>query len=203
MELRTGLCKNVSRVVICQLSSGIIILAAMTSTPRWLNDDEQELWRQLLAASRKISRAIDETLQKGQDLSSSEFSVLVSLSEAEDGKLRLRDLCSELDWDRSRTSHQVTRMQRRGLVNKSPSAGDARGVEVCLTEDGLRRLVAAAPEHVESVRRLVFDHLDEETAAAMRRFCAGVAAVDNVPGTGSFSGPLCQGNRARAGSTAD
>ena len=115
----------------------------MTHDPRWLNDDEQELWRLMLAASRKISRVIDDTLQAESDLSSSEFAVLVSLSEAENHSLRLRDLCAVLDWDRSRTSHQVTRMEKRGLVTKAKSPGDARGVLVCLTDEGMRRLEAA------------------------------------------------------------
>ena len=77
----------------------------MATEARWLNDDEQALWRLLLAGMRKIDRVMDDTLQACSDLSSSEFSVLVSLSEAEDQALHLRDLCAGLDWDRSRTSH--------------------------------------------------------------------------------------------------
>ncbi|MCG7278145.1 MarR family winged helix-turn-helix transcriptional regulator [Corynebacterium imitans] len=160
----------------------------MTLDPRWLNDDEQELWRLMLAASRKISRVIDDTLQAESDLSSSEFAVLVSLSEAENHSLRLRDLCAVLDWDRSRTSHQVTRMEKRGLVTKAKSPGDARGVLVCLTDEGMRRLEAAAPEHVESVRRLVFDHMDPETAAPLRAFFTSVLGVTNVPGHADYRG---------------
>ncbi|MCT1412768.1 MarR family winged helix-turn-helix transcriptional regulator [Corynebacterium sanguinis] len=154
----------------------------MAEQPRWLNDGEQELWRLMLAASRKVDRVIDETLQAGSNLSSSEFAVLVSLSEAEGKELRLRDLCAVLDWDRSRTSHQVTRMQRRGLITKCKSPGDARGVLVKLTDDGLTRVTHAAPDHVESVRRIIFDHLELEDIAALRRFFGGIMEVDNVPG---------------------
>lgn len=154
----------------------------MAEQPRWLNDGEQELWRLMLAASRKVDRVIDETLQAGSNLSSSEFAVLVSLSEAEGKELRLRDLCAVLDWDRSRTSHQVTRMQRRGLITKCKSPGDARGVLVKLTDDGLTRVTHAAPDHVESVRRIIFDHLEPEDIAALRRFFGGIMEVDNVPG---------------------
>lgn len=158
------------------------------TTPRWLNDDEQALWRQMLAASRKIDRCIDETLQLETDLSTSEFSVLVTLSETEDPGLRLRDLCVNLDWDRSRTSHQITRMEKRGLVTKEKCVGDARGVIVVLTTEGQRRLEAAAPEHVESVRRLIFDHLTEEQAVVLGEFMTNVMAVDNVPGAENFAG---------------
>lgn len=160
------------------------------TTPRWLNGDEQALWRLMLAASRKIDRCIDETLQLETDLSTSEFSVLVTLSETEDPGLRLRDLCVNLDWDRSRTSHQITRMEKRGLVTKEKCVGDARGVIVVLTPEGRRRLEAAAPEHVESVRRLIFDHVTEEQAVVLGEFMKNVMAVDNVPGTENFTGKL-------------
>ncbi|SER78118.1 MarR family winged helix-turn-helix transcriptional regulator [Corynebacterium cystitidis] len=162
----------------------------MATEARWLNDEEQEFWRAMLATSRKITRAMDETLLAGSDLSTSEFSVLVALSEAEDCELRLRDLCADLDWDRSRTSHQITRMERRGLVTKKKSPGDARGVVVSLTDEGWRRLEQAAPEHVESVRRLVFDHMYPEDVAHIRRWMDGVQAVNNVPGTPGFTGAL-------------
>ncbi len=165
----------------------------MTTAPRWLNDEEQALWRSLLAASRKVDRVIDETLQAGSDLSASEFAVLVALSEAEDHQLRLRELCSGLNWDRSRTSHQVTRMERRGLVTKNKCPGDARGVLVSLTGEGMSRLEQAAPDHVESVRRTVFDHLDPGDVPALRRFLDGIADVTNVPGTPGFSGRIPRG----------
>ncbi|WP_312713734.1 MarR family winged helix-turn-helix transcriptional regulator [Corynebacterium flavescens] len=158
----------------------------MTTEIRWLNDSEQELWRLLLAAIRKINRGMEETLMAGGEVSASEFSVLVSLSEAKDNQMRLRELCSSLDWDRSRTSHQVTRMERRGLVSKNKSLGDARGVVVTITEEGMDRLRRAAPEHVESVRRLVFDHLQEDDVPSLLRFFQGVMDVDNLPGYKGF-----------------
>lgn len=160
------------------------------TTPRWLNNDEQALWRQMLAATRKIDRCIDETLQLDNELSTSEFSVLVTLSETEEPGLRLRDLCVQLDWDRSRTSHQITRMEKRGLVTKEKCVGDARGVIVVLTPEGEKRLKAAAPEHVESVRRLIFDHLTEEQAAVLGEFMKNIMAVDNVPGAENSGGKL-------------
>ncbi|MCF4006929.1 MarR family transcriptional regulator [Corynebacterium uropygiale] len=150
--------------------------------PRWLSEDEQALWRLLLQGIRKMDRCIDATLQLGSDISSSEFAVLVHLSEAEGYGLRLRDLCHALDWDRSRTSHQITRMERRGLVQKMRCEGDARGVLVTITEDGLRRIRQAAPEHVESVRRLLFDHLTKGQARALREVLTSLMEVKNVPG---------------------
>ena len=158
----------------------------MTADIRWLNEEEQDLWRHLLASIRKINRGMEETLLACGEISISEYSVLVSLSEAPNKTLRLRELCSELDWDRSRASHQITRMEKRGLVRKERCSGDARGVEVVLTDTGLERLEASVPEHVESVRRMVFDHLDPADAPALMRFCQGVLEESNLPGYSGF-----------------
>ena len=129
----------------------------MSAETRWLTEDEQRLWRLMLTASNKISRGIDETLQAKSGLSAPEYSVLVALSEAPEMQLRLRQLCESLGWDRSRTSHQVTRMAKRGLVEKKRSLRDARGVLVSLTDEGVERLEAAVPGHVDYVRQVVFD----------------------------------------------
>lgn len=153
----------------------------MNAQPRWLEDDEQQLWRLMLAGFNKISRTIDDRLQEGSDISSSEFSVLVTLSEAEDRTLRLRELCDELGWDRSRASHQVTRMKKRGLLTKSKCPGDARGVLVTLTDQGMAHLEEAVPDHVETVRRLVFDNLDPDRADRIREFFTDVIASKNLP----------------------
>ena len=154
----------------------------MPSQTRWLDDEEQELWRLLLGAVRKINRGMDETLKAGGEVSASEFAVLVALSEAPEQHLRLHELCTQLEWDRSRASHQVTRMEKRGLLYKEPDAVDARGINVCVTHVGLELLRRAAPEHVESVRRMVFDHLQPEDVPALRRFFNGVLQAKNLPG---------------------
>lgn len=153
----------------------------MSTQPNWLDEDEQDLWRLMIAGFNTISRTIDERLQAGSELSSSEYAVLVVLSEAEKRTLRLRELCAELGWDRSRASHQVTRMAKRGLLTKEKCPGDARGVLVTLTAEGLSRLEDAVPDHVETVRRLVFDHLDNERAAKLREFFTDVVEADKLP----------------------
>ena len=73
-------------------------------------------------------------------------------------------------------------MEKRGLLTKEPDEDDARGIQVCVTHVGLEHLRRAAPEHVESVRRMVFDHLQPEDVPALRRFFAGVLQVKNIPG---------------------
>lgn len=144
------------------------------TAPRWLSEEEDKLWRLILTATRKVEHHIDNVLQDGHNLTTSEFAVLVSLSDSPDKEVRLRDLSAALDWDRSRTSHQVTRMEKRGLVTKQKCAGDARGIIIELTEEGERRLREAAPSHVESVREIVFDSLDSSLVGPVAQFMQNI-----------------------------
>lgn len=152
----------------------------MALQPRWLNTDEQQLWRLMLTASRKVSRNIDETLQSCAGLSSPEFSVMAVLAEAEDQQMRLRDLCAQLEWDRSRTSHQVTRMCKRGLLEKRKSPHDARGVIITLTDEGLERLEAASSDYVETVRRMVFDHVHKRDVDELEKLLGDIRGAEVV-----------------------
>lgn len=136
---------------------------------RWLSDEEQALWRSILHAERAVARAIDLRLQENSKISTADFSVLVALSEAPDMTVRMRELGDSLNWDRSRTSHQVTRMERRGLVHKQRCECDNRGIDVVITDDGLRIVQIAAPDHVRLVRKVVFDVIgsDVDSEAVM------------------------------------
>lgn len=126
----------------------------------WLDDDEQTLWRAMMDAAKAVERAMDTRLLATEEISSADFSVLVQLSEAEGGTVRMRELCEALRWDRSRMSHQITRMARRGLVNKLRCTSDSRGIDVELTAHGRDVIERAAPDHVRMIRRIVFDELD-------------------------------------------
>lgn len=137
----------------------------MSMGTRGLTEEEQQLWTLVSSAWGKALRTVDEALQTGSQLSSAEFAVLSMLSASENQTMRLRELCHALRWDRSRVSHQVTRMQRRGLVAKDPSPGDGRGVLVSATDDGVKRVAAATPEHAKVVRRVVLEPLKDEGAA--------------------------------------
>lgn len=158
-------------------------MTATTSEPRWLNEEEMRLWRSILAASRKLERTMEVSLQNNDGMSSSEYAVLVELADVEDNQLRLRELCARLEWDRSRASHQITRMVKRGLVRKVRCVGDARGVVVEITEDGKDRLAAAVPSHVETVRQMLFDVLDYKDIKKLQKFYEALlgAKVDGVP----------------------
>jgi DNA-binding MarR family transcriptional regulator len=100
-------------------------------------------------------------------MSAADYAVMVPLSEAPNGQLRTKDLGIALGWDRSRTSHHVTRMVKRGLVAREFCEDDARGSVVGLTPAGSAAIEKAAPNHVALVRQLFFDPLSDDELDAL------------------------------------
>jgi DNA-binding MarR family transcriptional regulator len=126
---------------------------------RWLDDGEQRAWRGYLRMHRQLTARLNRQLQADSGLSLADYEVLVHLSEAPDRRLRPFELQRGLSWKQSRLSHQLTRMQHRGLVCRQGCSEDGRGALIVLTDAGRRAIEAAAPGHVQAVRRLFFDGL--------------------------------------------
>ena len=125
------------------------------------------MWRGWLALNAALPAALHRDLQADAGLSLPDFDVLVRLTEADDGRVRVSALARSLSWERSRLSHHVARMQRRGLVDREECVDDGRGAFVVLTDAGRGAIEAAAPHHVRTVRRLVFDALEEGDVAVL------------------------------------
>lgn len=138
--------------------------------PRWLDEREAHVWTAYRRLRLELDSALSRQLDRDARLSSADFALLVPLSESPDGMVRARELGREVDWDRSRLSHQVSRMEKRGLVEREQCETDARGQMVRITEAGRAAIEAAAPQHVEKVRELFFDELtpaEVETLGAL------------------------------------
>jgi DNA-binding MarR family transcriptional regulator len=107
----------------------------------------------------------------------------VPLSEAPGGLIRARDLGRLVGWDRTRVSHQLSRMEKRGFVTREECPDEARGSMVRLTSTGRSAIEAAASEHVSTVRRLFFDPLSDDEldtlATLLDRLLAGVAESED------------------------
>src|ERR1700727_3850666 len=122
----------------------------------WLSDDEQLVWRTHLRMSSLLPAALNRELQQDSGVTLPEYEVLVQLSETPRHRLRPFQICEALNWEQSRLSHQLTRMERRGLVSRQECAADGRGAFIELTTAGADAIGAAAPRHVAAVRRLGF-----------------------------------------------
>ncbi|MGW5613053.1 MarR family winged helix-turn-helix transcriptional regulator [Streptomyces sp. NPDC003877] len=147
------------------------------SEPRWLAPHEAEIWSTYRRLSRELQRAQDQQLQRDSGISAADYALLAPLSESESGVLRARDLGAEVGWERSRLSHQISRMEARGLVAREACEEDARGAMVRLTEKGRATIEAAAPGHAETVRQLFFDPLDADEVRQFGEFLGRLMTV--------------------------
>jgi DNA-binding MarR family transcriptional regulator len=144
---------------------------------RWLTDDQQRAWRTYLLGSLVLSERLDAQLRE-HDLDLAEYEILVTLSDSSDRQLRMAELADAVHQSRSRLTHTVTRMEKRGLIERSTCPVDRRGVWANLTDAGFRLLEEAAPSHVDCVRRNFVDAIEPEDFAAIGR---AFRAVLDVP----------------------
>lgn len=161
---------------------------------RWLTEREQRAWRAYITGSRRLVEHLDLDL-KAQGLTHDDYGVLVALSEAEGGRLRMSELADLSVESRSRLSHHVGRLEARGLVARETCPEDRRGSFAVLTADGRATIEAVAPHHVEGVRRYLLDLLTpdeldvigEAFARIERHLSSGDART--CPGTGGPTAP--------------
>jgi DNA-binding MarR family transcriptional regulator len=125
----------------------------------WLDDREQQAWRDFLAMHAHVTDRLRRSLQHATGLSDADYGVLVSLSEAPKGRMRVFELGRALRWEKSRLSHQLKRMTDRGLITREECPTDARGAFAVLTPAGRAAIKAAAPKHVAQVRQAFVDAL--------------------------------------------
>src|SRR5579884_4270901 len=122
-------------------------------TVGWLDDEEQATWRAFLAATRLLMDVLDRELLAGAGMPHSYYEILVRLSEAPDRSVRMSELADRCHSSRSRLSHAVGRLEEAGWVRRETVASDRRGALAVLTAAGRAALEAAAPIHVDGVRR--------------------------------------------------
>lgn len=140
--------------------------------PRWLDRKEQQAWRAFIAAQRVVNTRIEQQLQRDAGMPHTYFEILVRLSEAEEGRLRMSELAVATLGSRSRLSHAVNRLEKVGWVRREGIESDRRGQVAIITEDGRQKLRETAPGHVETVRDVVFDALSEQQVENLRDICA-------------------------------
>ena len=130
----------------------------------------------------RLSAQLARDLSAHSQLSYQDYMVLVALTAQPDGRLRISRIGHDLGWEKSRISHQVTRMAERGLVEKGRCGDDRRGAMVTVSAFGRAQIEAAAPSHVDAVRRLFVDRLThaqlDELAALSQAVLAAVAAEE-------------------------
>jgi len=141
----------------------------------WLTAEEQRLWRGWIAASMLLPQRLNRDLQDLHGLTGTDYQILVELSESPDRQVRMSVLADHVQLSRSRLSHQIDRMTKAGLVSRAECEQDGRGMYAVLTDQGWETIVAAAPDHVASVRRHLVDRLTPQEFEAFGNTCIKIA----------------------------
>jgi DNA-binding MarR family transcriptional regulator len=165
--------------------------------PDWLDDREQRAWRGYLSLNSEVQRRVARQLLRETGITAAEYAVLVALSEAPGGRLRVFQLRRVADWEKTRLTHQITRMTARGLLAREPCPDDPRGAFVVLTEAGWEAVTTAAPRHVAHVRHWFFDALQPEQVEALLDISRTVLA--RLPEADRVMGEPCMEDAASCG----
>jgi DNA-binding MarR family transcriptional regulator len=165
------------------------------SETRWLTAEEQHAWRAFLTAMQTLFSTVEAQLQHESGIPHGYYEILVRLSEAPGRALRMSQLAEASASSKSRLSHAVARLEERGWVERLNCATDRRGQIAQLTDAGYAALEAAAPRHVEHVRRSMFDVLSAEQVAHLTEICEAIIAhADSPVGPGLGCSLQCDGD---------
>jgi DNA-binding MarR family transcriptional regulator len=170
--------------------------------PRWLSDAEQRTWRAWLEVMRLLPAKLEDRLHERNDLNLTDYQVLVELSEADEGRLRMTELSNRTSLSKSRLSHQIGRMEKAGLVERQECPSDRRGAFAAISDQGWALLRDAAPGHVDDVRELFIDLMSPDEVAVVGQAMAIIAEkLRQAPGVGCPNALAEQ--RAAAGAPID
>jgi DNA-binding MarR family transcriptional regulator len=129
----------------------------MPTEPDWLNPREDRAWRAFMHARHQLNASLNQHLLRDSGLSEADYEILAVLSEHPTGQMPAQELGALVQWEKSRLSHQIRRMQQRGLVARESNPADGRSAIICLLPAGRRAIQDAAPQHVRNVRRHFID----------------------------------------------
>jgi DNA-binding MarR family transcriptional regulator len=136
-------------------------MSAKKNEPKWLNPREMKAWRSYIMASRRLLDALEMDLE-GHDLSMSDYEVMAQLSEAPGRRMRMSELADLAMISKSRLSHRMKVMEKAGWIKREECTEDRRGSWAVMTDKGWKAIVAAAPDHVASVRKRFIDQLSNK-----------------------------------------
>jgi len=150
----------------------------MTATSTEL---ERDLWRSFFVMRRQLELTLERRLQADAGISTADFEILMSLLDEPAQQLRAGQIGDIIGWEKSRVSHQITRMEQRGLVTRRECGDDARGVWVVLTEEGSRAVLSAGSDRRDAVRQYFFDVLTDDEKQTMLEVSRKVLDTINPP----------------------
>lgn len=140
----------------------------------WLTAAEQSAWRNYITGTRRLLDRLERDL-KVHGVSHDDYGLLVALSEADDGRLRMAELAERSVESRSRLSHHVGRLESKGLLRRESCPSDRRGAFAVLTAEGRALMEETAPHHVAGVRAHFLDQVRTDELVAISSAFARIA----------------------------
>lgn len=134
---------------------------SQSSTER-LTVAEQRAWSGMLHITAALRKRMGTIISDEAGLSETDYAVLVPIVYAGDSPLRSSELAEAISWDRSRLSHHLSRLETRGLIERTPHAKDSRGAVLHITGTGLAAVRLASGPHLRSIKHLFADALSDE-----------------------------------------
>ncbi|TCM45338.1 MarR family winged helix-turn-helix transcriptional regulator [Kribbella sp. VKM Ac-2568] len=134
---------------------------------RRMTVEELTVWRSLVDTTAELRRLLSVQLAEESGLSPADYQVLLALSEAEGKRSRSSRLAAEMEWERSRLSHHLGRMEKRGLIRREDCATDNRGAEVVLTDEGAAAFRRATAPHTKAIKKYFADALTPDQFDAL------------------------------------
>lgn len=129
--------------------------------------EEWALWRAFLKAQARLDRRMDGQLQRDADMTQGEYGAIAAILESTDRRLRVGEIARELGWERSRASHLITRLEKKGWLVREAWEHDGRAAQVTVTTDGKRIFLAAVRGHAAEVRDAFFANVSAEERSAL------------------------------------
>lgn len=140
---------------------------------KWLTERQMTAWRTYVETVGDLSAALERDLAD-HGLTQGDYQVLVYLSEAEEHSMRMCDLALRLQLSPSGLTRRLDGLVSSGFVTREPSTEDRRVMLARLTDEGSSKLSGAAPDHVASVQRRIFERLDDDQVDAMATIFADI-----------------------------
>lgn len=161
--------------------------AGATRRRRVPTREELASWRLFIEVTEDVKSYLGSRLQRESGVSSGDYAVLLALSEAPDQRLRSSGLAAVINWERSRLSHHLGRMERRGLVRREECVTDNRGAEVVLTAEGATAFRESSVPHLMAIQQLFVEALSPEQIREAGRIAAALrerlGSIDGTEGS--------------------
>jgi DNA-binding MarR family transcriptional regulator len=139
----------------------------MNTARRSPTTEELQTWRTFIEVAEELRSTMARRLQEDSGLSTGDYSVLLALTEDAEHRMRSSDLAAHIGWERSRLSHHLGRMEKRGMVAREDCATDNRGAEIVLTPSGSDAFRRSTRPHLHAIREHFVDALTPQQLAAL------------------------------------